>query len=118
MCLPLQEMRVQFLGWEIGKIPWRRKWQPTPVFLPGESHGQRSLAGCSRGVAKSQTLAVIWEGSGPTDISEEGGGGALRCGVEPQGTARGREGQWAELQAPIPQFFQPEHFVYQDCKEK
>ena len=24
--------------------PWRRKWQPTPVFLPGESHGQRSLA--------------------------------------------------------------------------
>ena len=29
----------------VGKIPWRRKWQPTPVFLPGESHGQRSLAG-------------------------------------------------------------------------
>ena len=29
----------------LGRIPWRRKWQPTPVFLPGESHGQRSLAG-------------------------------------------------------------------------
>ena len=28
-------------------MPWRRKWQPTPVFLPGESHGQRSLAGYS-----------------------------------------------------------------------
>ena len=28
----------------VGKVPWRRKWQPTPVFLPGESHGQRSLA--------------------------------------------------------------------------
>ena len=27
----------------VGKIPWRRKWQPTPVFLPGEPHGQRSL---------------------------------------------------------------------------
>ena len=27
------------------KIPWRKAWQPTPVFLPGESHGQRSLAG-------------------------------------------------------------------------
>ena len=26
-------------------VPWRRKWQPTPVFLPGEFHGQRSLAG-------------------------------------------------------------------------
>ena len=31
----------------IRKIPWRRAWQPTPVFLPGESHGQRSLVGCS-----------------------------------------------------------------------
>ena len=29
------------------KIPWRREWQPTPVFLPGEFHGQRSLAGYS-----------------------------------------------------------------------
>ena len=29
----------------LGKIPWRRKWQPTPIFLPGESHGQWSLAG-------------------------------------------------------------------------
>ena len=28
-----------------GKIPWRRKWQPTPVFLPGKFHGQRWLAG-------------------------------------------------------------------------
>ena len=31
----------------VGKLPWRRKWQPTAVFLPGESHGQRSLAGYS-----------------------------------------------------------------------
>ena len=29
----------------VRKIPWRRKWQPTPVFLPGKSHGQRSLVG-------------------------------------------------------------------------
>ena len=29
----------------VGKIPWRRKWQPIPVFLPGKSHGQRSLVG-------------------------------------------------------------------------
>ena len=28
----------------VGKTPWRRAWQPTPVFLPGEFHGQRSLA--------------------------------------------------------------------------
>ena len=31
----------------VGKIPWKRKWQLTPIFLPGESHGQRSLAGYS-----------------------------------------------------------------------
>ena len=31
----------------VGKIPWRRKWQLTPVFLPGKSHGQRSLVGYS-----------------------------------------------------------------------
>ena len=31
----------------VGKIPWRRKWLPTPVFLPGKSHGQRSLVGYS-----------------------------------------------------------------------
>ena len=36
--------RRKFYSW-VGKIPWRRAWQPTPVFLPGESHGQRSLAG-------------------------------------------------------------------------
>ena len=31
----------------VGKIPWRREWQSTPVLLPGESHGQRSLVGYS-----------------------------------------------------------------------
>ena len=35
------------------KIPWRRKWQPTPVFLPGKSHVQRSLVGYSHWVAES-----------------------------------------------------------------
>ena len=37
---------VGFDPW-VGKIPWRRSWQATPVILPGESHGQRSLAGYS-----------------------------------------------------------------------
>ena len=37
------------------KIPWRRKWQPTLVLLPGKSHGQRILVGYSHGVAKSWT---------------------------------------------------------------
>ena len=38
--------RCRFCPW-VGKIPWSRKWQPTPVFLPGKSHGQRSLVGYS-----------------------------------------------------------------------
>ena len=42
----LQCMRSRFDPW-IGKIPWRRKWQPPPVFLPGKSHGQRILEGYS-----------------------------------------------------------------------
>ena len=43
------------LGSIPGKIPWRRAWQPTLVFLPREFHGQRSLVGYSHGVAKSRT---------------------------------------------------------------
>ena len=42
----LQCRRPGFNSW-VGKIPWRRKWQPTPVFLPGKPHGQRSLVGYS-----------------------------------------------------------------------
>ena len=38
--------RCQFYPW-VWKFPWRRKWQSIPVFLPGESHGPRSLAGYS-----------------------------------------------------------------------
>jgi len=37
------------------RFPWRRKWQPTSVFLPGESHGQRNLAGYSPWVTESDT---------------------------------------------------------------
>ena len=37
--------RLRFDPW-VGKIPWRRKWQFTPVSLPGKSRGQRNLAGC------------------------------------------------------------------------
>ena len=44
-----------------GKMPWRRKWQPTPVFLPGESHGQRSLAGYSSwGRKEPDTTEHAW----------------------------------------------------------
>ena len=41
-----ETQETRFNPW-VSKIPWKRKWQPTPVFLPGKSHGQRSLAGYS-----------------------------------------------------------------------
>ena len=50
----------------VGKIPWRRKWQSTPVFLPGEFHGQRSLAGCKpwghkeSDATEQQQVAYTW----------------------------------------------------------
>ena len=46
---PLANSRCKRSGFDpwVGKIPWRRRWQPTPGFLPGESQGQRSLAGYS-----------------------------------------------------------------------
>ena len=40
------QLQCSFDPW-VGKIPWRRKWQSTPVLLPAQSHGQRSLAGYS-----------------------------------------------------------------------
>ena len=60
--LPMQKMQ----GWPLAgnarveKIPWRRKWQLTPVFLPGKSHGQRSLAGYSPG-SPSKCVAVKYQ---------------------------------------------------------
>ena len=52
----VQETQVQFL---VGKILWRREWQPTPVFLPGESQGRGSLVGCRLwGRTESDTTEV------------------------------------------------------------
>ena len=48
--------RHGFSPW-VGTIPWRRKWQLTPVFLPGESHGQRSLAGSGPWGLKESDMA-------------------------------------------------------------
>ena len=46
-----QRMTISALSWNYQ----RRQWHPTPVLLPGKSHGQRSLVGCSHGVTKSRT---------------------------------------------------------------
>ena len=57
-CQCRRHKRLRFDPW-IGKIPWRKAWQPTPVFLPGESHGQRNLVGYStKGCKESDTTEV------------------------------------------------------------
>ena len=54
--------RPGFQPW-VRKIPWRRAWQPTAVFLPGKSHGQRSLAAYRPWGRKGQTWRNGWSGS-------------------------------------------------------
>ena len=53
-CQCKRHKRRGFNPWA-GKIPWRRAWQPTPVFLSGEFHGQRSLQATVHGVTMSRT---------------------------------------------------------------
>ena len=50
-----QSRKRRFHPW-VGKIPWGRKWQPVPVLLPREPHGQRSLVATVHGVTEGQTL--------------------------------------------------------------
>ena len=61
----IQEMQVEIrVGSWVRKIPWRRTWQLTPVFLPGEFHGQRSLAGYSSwGRKDSDTTETLTPGA-------------------------------------------------------
>ena len=81
--------RCRFDPW-VGKIPWRRKWKPPPVFLPGEFHGQRSLVGYSpwgrnrvrHGLATKQQLHF--------DKVEKQG---LECVWGMRGRGRGRWGE-------------------------
>jgi len=58
--LPDGWRRLKRLGFDpyVQKILWRRKSQPTPGFLPGKSHGQRSLVGYGHGVVKNQTQLI------------------------------------------------------------
>ena len=67
----LPTMRKTWFNPWVRKISWRRKWRPTPVFLPEKSHGQRSLVGYSpKGYRESDTcilginpLSNVWFGN-------------------------------------------------------
>ena len=67
--ISLQCRRLGFDPW-VGKVPWRREWPPTPVFLPRESHGQRSLAGYSPwGCKESDTTEQLTLSLTPLNLS-------------------------------------------------
>jgi len=64
----LQCRRPRFNPW-VGKMPWRREWQPTPVFLPEKFHGQRSLEGYSPwGSKESDTTERLSLSSHPSSL--------------------------------------------------
>ena len=61
------------------KIPWRRKWQPTPVLLPGESHGWRSLVGYSPWGCKEWDTTEQLHFHFSLSCTGEGNGNPLQC---------------------------------------
>ena len=63
-----QQASTQTCGLNEKMDPWRRKWQPTPVFLPGEVHGQRSLVGCSPWGYMTEHVCMRVEGDGLVTI--------------------------------------------------
>ena len=68
--LKCAEERSRFNPW-VRKIPWSRKWQPTPVFLPGEFHGQRSLLGYRQQGGKESDMTEYARGKEVSYNSEK-----------------------------------------------
>ena len=68
----MQKTWVPSLGWE---DPWRREWQPTPLLLPGELHGQRSLESTGMGCHALLKGIFLTQGSNPCPMSSELVGG-------------------------------------------
>ena len=73
ICLQCESHREWGFSPCVGKIPWRRDWQPTPVFLPGESHGQRSLVGYSPWGHKASDRTEVMEQTGTQSLGPTGG---------------------------------------------
>ena len=72
-CQCRRQKRYGFNPW-VRKIPWRRAWQPTPIFLPGGSHQERSLAGYSPECCKESDSRDLAPGDGTSKwLAREGG---------------------------------------------
>ena len=70
------ETRVRSLGWE---VPWRRKWQPTPVLLPRKSHRWRSLVGYSPWGHKESDMTEQLHFHFSLSCIGEGNGNPIQC---------------------------------------
>ena len=92
-CQCRRHKRRGFDPW-VRKIPWRRKWQPTPGFLPGAFHEQRSLTGCSPRGCKGSDVTECTHTHTHTHTLKEGGHSGLgslgrwlfSCPCSPSGT--------------------------------
>ena len=86
---------MQFNPW-VGKMPWRRKWQPTPGFLPEKSHGQRSLAGyCPCSCKESNTTEPLTLRLGEeTTLTKVEGTGSMDWMVEKGSNRKSCERLW------------------------
>ena len=73
-----------FRSW-VRKIPWRRAWQPTPVFLPGESHGQRSLMGYSPQGHKELNMTEVTQHT------------CIKCQTKPEFLNLGNINFWVQI---------------------
>ena len=71
--LPVNAGDMEDMGSDpwVGIIPWRRKWQPTPVFLPGKSQGQRSLVGYPPWGLQRVIHSLVTEQQQTTKLSTE-----------------------------------------------
>ena len=95
----------------VGKIPWRRSWQPTPVLLPGESHGQRSLAGYSpwgcKGSDTTEPLTLILSCLGvgsvstPATCSQEPRNPRSTAAAAPASVPRATQSVWPQGQGSL-----------------
>ena len=81
----------------VGKIPWRRACQPTPLFLPGESHGQRSLEGYSPWGRKRVGHPLVTE-------QQQGGRGSRGAVLIWGWSGYGEKVTWSRKWQPAPVF--------------
>ena len=81
--------------WLFTFMHWRRKWQPTPVFLPGESQGQRSLVAAVYGVVQSWTrLKWLSSSSSSSSMGQECGHGIVGASARLQTISQGCDLIW------------------------